>query len=88
MQCRLVAYIQTTIIRIRQEKPDEKKSSPGSRCPGKNNHNNNMDSNQYQQLKQYLHNGKIPKDKTLVKPLIAKSKFFELRNNQLYKKDR
>ena len=47
-----------------------------------------MDPNQYQQLKQYLQNEKLPEDKTLIKLLISKSKFFEIKNNQLYKKDR
>ena len=49
-----------------------------------------MESQQYYRLKNYLSNNKIPEsfNKQQQKQLESKAKFFEVKNNQLYKKDR
>jgi hypothetical protein len=49
-----------------------------------------METQQYYQIKNYILNNKLPTalNKTQQKQLQAQSKFFEVKNNQLYKKDR
>jgi Integrase zinc binding domain/Integrase core domain len=49
-----------------------------------------MESQQYYRIKNYLTNNKIPEsfDNKQQKQFIALTKFFEVKNNQLYKKDR
>ncbi len=49
-----------------------------------------METQQYYRIKNYLLNNKIPStlDSKQQKQLQSQSKFFEVKNNQLYKKDR
>ena len=80
----------TKLISKKTSKKSDRKQNPVQIVSILAPQGNNMDTQQYYQLKNYILNNKLPStlNNNQQKRLQSQSKFFEVKNNQLYKKDR